>query len=87
MLFELSFDNNLKNKDFQLYVNNSIFFQLRNLSSDQNLSFFILFVFLALLKKLFWIKKVSNDFKIYWKTLLKFCVWMAISVCRPGYKE
>ena len=49
MLFELSFDNNLKNKDFQLYVN----IQLRNLSSDQNLSFFILFVYLALLKKLF----------------------------------
>ena len=49
MLFELSFDNNLKNKDFQLYVN----IQLRNLPSDQNLSFFILFVYLALLKKLF----------------------------------
>ena len=53
MLFELSFDNNLKNKDFQLYGNNLIFFQLRNLSSDQNLSFFILFVYLALLKELF----------------------------------
>ena len=72
MLFELSFDNNLKNKDFQLYVN----IQLRNLSSDQNLSFFILFVYLALLKKLFWIKKVSNVLryieKLYWNFVFEW---------------
>ena len=78
-----NFGMKLKDANYKSHWNNLVFYNQWKIKSDLNISHrkmsgfvsFLLFGFTLVIKlrnfENYWIKKVSNDFKIYWNTILK----------------